>query len=67
MKNKPGKYGKPFILVLDHNWFKKGDIIVSGLNTAKVTRVYRRTWIRLFLNWLGIKVRMNGLKCKPIL
>ncbi len=66
MINKPGKYGKPFVVILEHDWFKKGDIIIISVGKSKVTKVYKRTWIRLFLNWLGIKVRMKGIKCKPI-
>lgn len=66
MIDKPGKYGKPFVVILEHDWFKKGDIIISSVGKSKVTKVYKRIWIRLFLNWLGIKVRMKGIKCKPI-
>lgn len=66
MINKPGKYGKPFILVLNYDCFKKNDVITDSSGTVKVIKVYKRTWIRLFLNWLGIKVRMKGIKCKPI-
>lgn len=66
MISKPGKGGKTFILVLGQDCFRKGDIIVSSIGQSKVVKVYKPTLIRRFLNWVGIKVRMKGLKCKKL-
>lgn len=55
----PGKYGKPFKIVISQDMFKKGDIIqYDRFQKAYVTKKYRMTLWRKFLLWLGFKVKL---------
>ena len=63
---KPGKGKQSFYLILSHDCFKEGNIILSGSGKALVEKRYTRTWWKRILNAIGFKFRTTGLKCKPL-
>ena len=56
-----------FYLKFEQDWFKKGDIL-QGVSCSEVvvTKVYKQTWWRKVLLWLGFKVRMCQVKVKKV-
>lgn len=61
-------FSKPFIVVLEENWYKKGDILTSASNfQVRVTKVYKYNLWRKILNFFGIKFKLfNCVLVKPI-
>ena len=52
--------GKPWYLVLQSDLYKKGDLLTfDGDSRMVILKCYKRTWWRLFLQWLGFSVRLS--------
>lgn len=63
--NKPGIKSKPFLIYFSENWYKKGDILVTGQGIElKVIKVYKLTWWKKILIKLGFRFRIKGIKVK---
>lgn len=60
----PGLQDKPFVIKMDRSWLKKGDILAIDTSGSRliVTKVFKQTWWRKLLLFLGFKVRL--LACK---
>jgi hypothetical protein len=61
----PGIGKQTFYIKFDKDMFRKGDIIGSGSMSMEVIKVYRRTWWRRVLLWMGFRVRMMQVKVRP--
>lgn len=62
----PGIGRSSFKIAIDKDWFKKGDILENppGIQ-IEVTKVYRITWWKKLLMFLGFKVVFfKGIKVK---
>ena len=54
MKKYPGSKSKPFIIKLEEDWFKKGDILeTSDESKLKIIKIYKFNWWRRLLFWFG--------------
>lgn len=59
---------KVIYLTLSSNWYKKGDILITGSSIKlKVIRTYKLTWWRKLLRKVGFNIKPeNIIKCKLI-
>lgn len=49
----------------DTEHFKKGDVLFAGHgNSTMILKVYKNTWWRRALRFIGFKVRINECKFK---
>ena len=65
----PGLTNTPFYIKFESvDWFNKKDVLEYGTDGQKVEvlKIYRNTWWRKLLLWLGFKVRIFELKVKSI-
>lgn len=62
----PGTNKQCFYIKMDRVWYRRGDVITNGKGiTLEVVRVYKRTWWRRLLLWMGFSVRMMQVKVRP--
>ena len=68
MNKEPGIKGTTFTIKLDKDWCKKGDRILYGSNKirAEVIKVYKYTWWKELLCYLGFEIKMCEIKVKTI-
>lgn len=74
LQDKPGMNDGIFYLKLEDKFFKKGELFNSVYGSAIVTKVYKRTWWRRLLTYLGIKTKIfnlrllqpNEVKCRSL-
>jgi hypothetical protein len=51
--NTPGLVNRPFEMLLKHEWFDKGSILITDSSTKiKVLNKPRRKWYHILLQWI---------------
>lgn len=66
MPDTPGTKGTTFTIKLEKDWFQKRDIIKLGSEgiEAEVIKVYKYTWWKELLCWLGFNIKICEIKVK---